>query len=61
MENNKLICPVERLNKSDTNVDIKVDFQDDQMNIKADITTKNIVKTVTDFINKKFSRGNKNE
>lgn len=61
MEKNKLICPVKRINKSSTNTDIKVDLYDDLMNIKVDITTKNIVKLVTDFINKKFNRGDKNE
>lgn len=61
MEKNKLICPVKRINKSETKTDIKVDLQDDLMNIKVDITTKNIVKLVTDFINKKFNRGDKNE
>lgn len=54
--NNKteLICPVKRLNK--TNVNLNMDLQDDRMNIKVDIDTKNILKVLTDFINNKFKK-----
>ena len=54
MEEKKLICPVKRINNSKTNLDVNVDLQEDLMNIKVDLTTKNIVKLVTDFINKTF-------
>ena len=60
MEERKFVHPVERLNKSNTKTDIKVDFQEDQMNINVDITTKNIFKNIVDFINKKFSGDDKN-
>lgn len=51
--NNKLICPVKRLKKSSIN--LKIDLQDDDMNVKLDISTKNVVKSFIDFINKKLS------
>lgn len=54
MDNKKLICPVKRINK--TNVDFKVDLQDEQMNIKVDITTKNIIKSLISFINNKMNK-----
>ena len=59
MNDKKLICPVKRINKS--TVDLKVDLQDDNMNIKVDISTKNIIKSVTDFIMSKINKGDKNE
>lgn len=58
MEEKKLICPVERIDKS--NIDLKIDLQEDKMNINVDISTKNIVKLVTDFINKNFNKEKKN-
>lgn len=59
MSDKKLICPVKRINKS--TVDFKVDLRDDNMNIKVDISTKNIIKSVTDFIMSKINKGDKNE
>lgn len=53
--NNKLICPVERINKSN-NIDFKIDLQEDKMNIKVDVTTKNIIKSFIDFINTKLNK-----
>ena len=58
MEEKKLICPVERIKT--TNVDLTVDLQEDTMNVKVDVTTKNIVKSIIDFINDKFG-GNSSE
>lgn len=52
MEKNKLLCPVKRLNK--TSIDLNIDLQEDDMNIKVDIKTKNVIKSAIDFINKKF-------
>lgn len=60
MEKSKLVCPVKRID-NETNLDINVDLQKDLMNVKVDFTTKNIVKSVTDFIRKTFNRGDKNE
>ena len=54
MENNKLICPVKRLNKSQTSVGFSIDLKEDDMDIKVNISTKNIIKSVIDFINRKF-------
>ena len=59
MEERKLVCPVKRIKK--TNVDFKVDFQDEIMNIKVDVTTKNVIKVITDFITSKINGGNNNE
>lgn len=59
MEERKLVCPVKRIEK--TNVDFKVDFQDEIMNIKVDVTTKNVIKVITDFITSKINGGNNNE
>lgn len=59
MEEKKLICPVKKLET--TNVDFKVDFQDEKMNIKLDVTTKNMIKVITDFITSKINGGNNNE
>lgn len=53
MDNNKIICPFERTNKS--SIDLKIDLEDNDMNVKLNITTKNIVKSFIDFINKKFN------
>lgn len=52
--NDKLICPVKRLNES--NIDLQVDMNDDNMNINIDIHTKNPIKSVIDFINRKFKK-----
>ena len=54
MEKDKLICPVKRLNKS--SVDLKIDLLDDDMNIKVNINTKNIIKSAVNFINRKFKQ-----
>lgn len=54
MKKDKLICPVKRLNKS--SVDLKIDLLDDNMNIKVNIATKNIIKSTIDFINKKLNK-----
>lgn len=59
MDNNKLICPVKRINR--TNVDFKIDLQDNEMNIKVDVTTKNIIKSAIDYIINKFNGGKENE
>ena len=59
MENNKLICPVKRLNK--TSIDLDIDFQEDDMNIKLDITTKNVIKSAIDFIKNKINKEDKKE
>lgn len=58
MDNNKLICPVKRLNNNTnkTTVDVKIDLQNDDINVKLDITTKNVIKSLIDFINKKFNK-----
>ena len=58
MEEKKLICPVRRIENS--SMDLKIDLQENKMNIKVDISTKNIVKLVTDFINKNFNKEKKN-
>lgn len=50
----KLICPVKRLNKS--NIDLQVDMTEDDMNINIDIHTKNPIKSIIDFVNKKFKK-----
>ena len=52
--NDKLICPVKRLSKS--SIGLKVDLDEENMNINLDITTKNIIKSAIDFINKKFKK-----
>lgn len=54
MEDKKLICPVKRLNK--TNMDLNINLQDDSMNVKLEVNTKNIIKSVVDFINKKYGK-----
>lgn len=54
MEENKLLCPVKRLNK--TSIGLNIDLQEDDMNIKVDIKTKNVIKSAIDFINKKFKQ-----
>lgn len=58
MEEKKLVCPYKRIDA--TSMDLKVDLHEDKMNIKVDLTTKNIVNTLVDFINKKFG-GKKDE
>lgn len=55
MDNNKLICPVKRLEENKSSIGLKIDLRDEDMNIKVDITTKNIIKSIIDFINKKLS------
>jgi len=55
---NKLICPVKRLSKN--KLDLNVSLDDDNMNIKVDLSTKNIVKLVTEFINKKLKEEKNN-
>lgn len=52
MKDDKLICPVKRITKS--SVGLKIDLRENDMNIKVDITTKNIVKSAVDFINNLF-------
>jgi hypothetical protein len=59
MEEKKLVCPVKRIEKS--NIDFKVDFQDEMINIKVDVTTKNIIKSFIDFITNKINGGKNNE
>lgn len=51
MCNKELKCPVKRINKS--NINLKMD---DNMNINIDINTKNIIKSVVDFINNKRNK-----
>ena len=50
----KLVCPVKRLPKS--SIGLKVDLNEEDMNINLNITTKNIIKSAIDFINKKFKK-----
>lgn len=54
MENNKLTCPVERLEQKPT-MDVKLYVDDNSTDIKIDINTKYVIKSVVDFINKKIN------
>lgn len=58
MENNKLICPVKRLeNTTSSNkptVGLNIDFKDDDLNVRVDISAKSVIKSIADFISKKF-------
>ena len=47
--NDKLICPVKRLNES--NIDLQVDMNDDNMNINIDILAVNSCHAFNSFMN----------
>ena len=54
--NNKLICPVKRIETQKTpSVDLKINVDDNTMNFNVNFTIKNIIKSAIDFIMKKFS------
>ena len=57
MENNKLICPVKRLEpniSNKPNIGFNIDFRDDDLNVKVNLNVKNVIKSISDFVNKKI-------
>lgn len=51
MKNKKLLCPVKRLdNRSD--IILKIDLQNNNINVKANVNINNVIKSCIDFINK---------